>query len=173
MKVDDWVVELNAALEFRKRFGKEAQWPTLEALFYNEHASQVMEGPNLIMSNGDALLSALNVPNPSITVKAKRSDCLDKAKVLERIDEGLMVDLDIKTEMELAVLHAYMHGKGILKIGFDSEFGYDPELDIFGGQGGMTLSQFDRKGNRIEFANVSPGMPWVMCPKVWTQSRGR
>jgi hypothetical protein len=61
-------------------------------------------------------------------------------------------------------LHSYLFNRAILKIGYDSEFGWSPKLDIGTLQEpvGMTLSQFDSKsGDRIEFKNVSPGMPWI------------
>jgi hypothetical protein len=66
-------------------------------------------------------------------------------------------------EVEAAVLSAYLWGPAILKIGYDSEFGFAEELDLGAGAGGLglTMSQFDRKSNRIEYGKGRPGMPWV------------
>ncbi|WP_206514878.1 hypothetical protein, partial [Xanthomonas vesicatoria] len=78
------------------------------------------------------------------------------------MDEELLYSLKIKREVAHSSLSSFLYGVGFLKIGYDSEFGWDEELVVrqpidFG----MTTSQFDRKGRRIEFGSARPGMPWV------------
>jgi hypothetical protein len=59
-------------------------------------------------------------------------------------------------------LHAYLFGVGIWKMGYDSEYGYDPERDIGlrDRPMGMTLTQYDAKGRLIEFGGQGPGEPF-------------
>lgn len=162
LSVSDWVEEIERGLEFRKIYGLEDHWLDIEALFYNTHPSS-RTGPNIVVSTGDSLLSHLSVPNPRILVKPRKRERLLSARVLESIDNDLLEDLAIDEEIEIACLHAFLWGKGILKLGFDSEFGWSLENDIGEGEAlGMSITQFDKKGRRIEFSErVRPGMPWV------------
>jgi len=161
LSVVEWFDELNNGLDFRRKYGLEDEWSNLEALFYNVHRSQAHEGPNIVLTNGDALLSSLNVPKPYISVKAERPEAIANQSVVEAIDNNLIKILHLREEVEMATLHAYLWGVGFLKIGYDSEYGYDPSLDIQGLGGGITISQHDKKGRRIEFGGARPGMPWI------------
>lgn len=164
LSVKDWKEEIENGLEYRRSYGLEESWATLEALYYDVDPSEA-PGPNLIASNGDSLLSTLTVPNPKISVRARRGEFIESASVVEAVDNWLITELEIMEAMEEAVLHAFLWGRGILKIGYDSEFGYDPRLDA-GNNLGATLSQFDKKGRRIEWGlqgGGRPGMPWVKC----------
>ena len=161
---DEWITELDAGLEYRRKFGIEDTWGEIEALYYNVHPSMSNDGPNVIMSTGDAMLSTLSVPIPKVIVKPEREEAVDKARLVETVDNLLLRELGVRREVDTMELHAYLFGRGIGKIGFDSEYGYDPELDVGGAlQFGFTLSQLNQKGTRrIEHdSNVSPGMPWL------------
>ena len=160
----EWLDEIREGLRFRRLFGLEDSWPTLEALFYNVHDSNAHEGPNVVFSTGDALLSTLTVPNPYLMVKARRPDHVEGARVVESVNNLLVEEMKLKQEAEDAVLGAYLYGVGFWKIGFDSEWGFDPQFDVGGSSmpTGMTPTQFDRQGRRIEYdSTIHPGMPWV------------
>lgn len=163
LSVKDWNNEIDQGFEYRRRFGIEDLWAEVEALFYNVHHSQHAEAPNLIFSTGEAMMSNLTVPDPYILIDGQRQDSLEAARVLEFVDNLLIEDMNMKPQVEDAVLHAYLWGIGFLKIGYDSEWGWDARQDIGENQDfGMTLTQFDQKGRRIEFASsVRSGMPWV------------
>ena len=167
LNVQDWHLEIDRGLDYRRQFGLEDLWSEVEALFYQVHRSQDQEAPNLIFSVGDSLLSSLNVPDPHITVGPKRMESIESAPVLESVDNALIEDMDMKDEVTRAEHHAFLWGSGFLKIGYDSEWGFDPKLDLGDedtGSLGMTLSQFARSGDRIEFnSTVRPGMPWVQA----------
>lgn len=135
----------------------------LEALYSNVHESQVTAGPNLILSNGDTLLSALTTPYPYISIEARDSRLLDSVGAVEAVDNMLITDLGMADEIENAVLNSYLNGVGILKIGYDSAFGWDPRHSLGVGKNalGMSLNQFDKGKNQIEFEGAQVGMPWV------------
>jgi hypothetical protein len=159
LKVVEWWDEIDRGLAFRREYGREQNWATLEKLFYNSHESQANEGPNIIYSTGEALLSSLSTPYPYITIKPRTSNSLMKARIVESVDNMLVTDMQLCEEIECVTLSTYLHGTGILKIGYDSEFGFAEELDI--GGIGATMSQGDKNNNLIEYAGVRPGMPWV------------
>lgn len=164
LKPDDWLQEIDHGLEFRRAFGQEDSWRSLEVMFYNLSGSGL--GPNIIVSTGDSLLSSLTVPFPQITVRAQREEFLDQAEVVQSVDKYLMTEIDVPSQIELACLHAFLWGRGVLKIGYDSEYGFDPDLELVStklGPLGASVSQFDKRGNWIESGRVQPGMPWVQA----------
>lgn len=165
LKPDEWLQEIIHGLEYRQRFGIEQKWGTIEAIYYNVHESMTNDGPNILLSQGDSMLSTLTVPMPRIKVNPQSPEAVGPAPLLQALDNTLFRSLCVAFEAERAALHAYLFGTGIVKIGYDSEWGYDPSQDI-GGQRmpiGMTLSQFNKKGTRrLETdMNVVPGMPWL------------
>lgn len=166
LTVEDWVLEIRNALAYRRQYGIEDLWADNEAMFYNVHPSSVHEGPNIIASSGDSVLGNLSVPEAFIEVSGRDPRTLNRAKILESLDNTLYKDLEIEPEVETVYLHAYLWGTGILKIGYDSEWGWDEEFNTEGPRGpeGFSSTQFDSRGNRIEFNSmIRPGMPWAQA----------
>jgi hypothetical protein len=160
--VDDWIEEIDCALEYRKTFGREAAWKQLEKDYMNDPSGHTAIGPNLIYSMGDSLMSALTVPDPEFVVTPERRSGLDKAPIVESLDNYFIRKLRFKRYMDRAILHGYLYGVIILKVGYDSEFGWSPYYDIGEQQMmGMTFTQFDKKGRRIESPDIQPGWPWI------------
>jgi hypothetical protein len=167
LTVEDWRIELEHAKSYRRLYGSEDNWPDLEAIFNNVHDSQLRQGPNLVFSVGDTLLSELTVPRPYIQVKPESLSSVVNAPVLQSIDNKLVKQMGMQEEAERASLHAYLFGVGIKKFGYDSEWGWADSgiSQLSGGLGddlGMSLSQYDKTGKRkVEFNNIKPGMPWT------------
>jgi hypothetical protein len=163
MTLADWVTEIDNGLEYRMRYGLETRWAELEALYFNVHDSSVSAGPNIVYSTGDALLSTLTVLKPTITVKPLKPEYIQASKVLESVNNSLLEQMRLQEEVELATLHSFLWGRGILKIGYDSEWGWDEKYD-FGGTvqpTGFSMTRFNSQGNLIETNPTNPGMPWV------------
>jgi len=160
---EEWFQELERGRVFRRKYGLEDSWASNEAMFYNVHETNENAGPNLIMSIGDAMMSALSIPVPQVLLGARRKELVGAARILESLDNGLIQDLELQDEIDTAILHAFLWGRGILKIGYDSEWGWNPRFDYGKKKNplGLSLTQFDKEGRRIEFADVKPGMPWV------------
>jgi len=143
----------------------EDYWASLEDMFFSkspegDEGHIIEKGPNIIYSTGDSLISALSVPYPRITVKPLHLKHVEGARVVEAIDNWLLTELDIPAQVEDMITHCYLYSRAMIKIGYDSEFGYDPDLDFSEGLG-ATLSMFNKGGNRIEYKGTRPGMPWV------------
>lgn len=159
---DEWLVEIDNALEYRRKYGREDKWNDLEQSYLNAPESDTAIGPNLIYSMGDSLMSSLNVPDPEFLVSPEHPAGVDRAPIVESVDNWLIGKLKMKRAVDLATLHCYLNSKGIVKIGYDSEFGWAPYYDIGRNQSmGLTLTQFDKKGQRIEYMDTTPGMPWL------------
>lgn len=160
---DDWFQDIDNALAYRELFGREASWKKTELNYLNDPKGDTAIGPNLVYGQGDALLSTLTVPDPEFVVKAERRVGIDKAPIVESLDNLFIRKLRLKRYVDRAVMHGYLYGTIILKIGYDSEFGWAPYYDI--GQNnnmlGLTFTQFSRKGHRIESPDIQPGWPWV------------
>ncbi len=161
--VRDWQVEIDNALNYREQFAMEKSWKKLERDFLNDPQGDAAIGPNLIYSMGDSLMSALNVPDPEIVVEPTHPNGIDRAPIVESVDNLFIKQLKMKRAVDTSSLHAYLYSRAILKIGYDSEFGWSPFYDIGEDNNllGMTLTQFSNKGTRIEFMNTTPGMPWI------------
>lgn len=159
--VREWFTEIEEGLKYRTSWGREGTWAGNEAAFYEADANK-NQGPNLTFSTGDTLMSAVSVPYPRINVIPERPEFIEGAKVVEYVDNLLVRKLELTKIGETAALHAFLFGKAIVKLGYDSEFGYDPDLTLGEIAPDMTLSQFDEKGNRIEFGPATPGMPWAI-----------
>lgn len=165
LTVTEWEDEIDRALRFRRTYGIEDSWAENEERFYDVHHT-CKNGPNLIAATGDAMISQLCVPTPYITAKPRRMQYVDVAPMVETVDNHLMNDMRVRQHMEEAIASVFMFGKGILKIGYDSMWGWDgsPSGNLhlgFMGNDGATVTQFDKKGNQIEFGGARPGMPWV------------
>ena len=159
----EWLTEIDNALEYRRLYGREDKWISLERSWQNDPRSDAAIGPNLIFGMGDSLLSDLTVPDPEFIISPEHPNGVKSAPIVEYIDNWLVRRLDIKSHVDISLLDAYLKSRAILKIGYDSQFGYAPYYDIGTREkpAGMTFTQFDRKGRRIEPMNTLPGMPWV------------
>ena len=152
---EDWFEEIEQGLDYRRDYGAETDWARLEDLFYSRQS--LSAGPNIILATGDTLLSSLSVFYPKVVVRARDQEHVRSAKVLEAVDNWLMGELEIPEQVEMSILHAFLWSQGVLKIGYDSEWGYDERFEI----GDGTYTQIDRKGRLIESGIAKRGMPWV------------
>lgn len=161
--VEEWQQEIAYGLEYRALYGKEEDWGKLEAIFYAGHYSTKTSGSNIIYSTGDAFLSTVHTPNPMILTKPKNLQQLEWAPIVEKMDNDLICEMKAKREFAAAGLYSYLWGSGFIKIGYDSEYGYNPQLDA-GGMNqpiGSTLTRLSEKRELIEYNDSRPGMPWA------------
>ena len=159
---DKLMQEIDAGLKYRRKYGKEDSWSMIEEMFNNSLDESGYAAPNIIVGSGDSMLASLNVSDPYITIKPRRSDQIEKATITEVVVNRLMKEVDLMTEVDSAILAAFLWGRGFLKVGYDSAFGYDPTFDPGIDEAmGLTFTQFNKKMERIEFFPTTPGMPWV------------
>lgn len=159
----EWEEEIMAGIEFRQTYAREREWSMLEQCYYNEPGTEVDVGENLIFEQGDALQAGVSSTYPEIIVEAEHPASLETAPAVEGLDNWFVRKLKLREKVEAAVLNGYLYGKLILKVGYDSLYGYDPYYDMGSrtDPAGMTFTQFDKQGKLIEFSGATPGMPWV------------
>lgn len=157
------MTEIDNALDYRRVFAYEDSWNKLELDYLNAPGGDTSVGPNLIYSMGDSLLSSLTVPDPEFVLTAEHPNFVDRRPVVEAVDNWLVGKLNLKDAVDDALLNSYLASRAIIKIGYDSEYGWSPYYDVGKGNNllGLTLTQFDKKGKRIESPTTEPGMPWV------------
>jgi len=162
---DAWNERITEALDFRRTYGLENNWFMLEAMYANLKNSGAEFGPNIQMEMADAIVARLGVGNPAISVSPSVRDprSLNSYSIVQAIDNWLISELNMAEIMQDVILHAYLWPRGILKIGYDSEWGFDEAFDLgtYDDPVGMTLTQFSKRGKRLEYGPARPGMPWV------------
>lgn len=108
--------------------------------------------------------------NPYVNVtprfKPGAPDMTHQAKLVEAVDNWILQEIDFKSTMKTAILDSFFCGRGVLKVGYDSEFGYATEEAMAElGVNDATASQYakgDFEKQKIEHnANIKPGMPFV------------
>jgi hypothetical protein len=79
------------------------------------------------------------------------------------VDNIILEITGMQQEVEDSTLSAYLWSRGIIKVGYDSEWGWNPKFDVLDKDNpvGATPTQANLKGHRIEFNGFAPGMPWV------------
>jgi hypothetical protein len=163
LTVEEWQQEISYGLEYRALYGMEDDWGRIESIFYNGHPSNRTSGSNIIYSTGDAFLSTVHVPNPMILTKPKTLQQIEWAPIVEKMDNDLFCEMKVKREFAAAGLYSYLWGTGIVKLGYDSEYGYNPKLDAAGMNEpiGATLTRMSKDRELIEYNDSRPGMPWA------------
>jgi hypothetical protein len=159
----DWFEDIDNALEYRRIFAREDAWNRCEQNYLNDPRGHTALGPNLVYEMADSLTATLTVPDPEFVVTAERIAGLPKAPIIESMDNYFIRKLRMKKYVDVGLLRGFIYGNIILKIGYDSEFGWAPNYDIGQGQQlmGMTFTQFNKRGRRIESPDYQPGWPWI------------
>jgi len=164
MSAQDWMAEIRRGLAYRKIYAMEEAWRKNELNYLNDPASHASKGPNLVFEMGDTILSATGSLDPEFVITPEHPAGVTRGPIVESVDNYLVRKLRMRKYVNRSSQHSYLYNRAILKIGYDSEFGWSPRLDIGKGDQplGMSMSQFHpRTGKRIENMNVTPGMPWV------------
>lgn len=161
----EWQEEISNALEYRDKYAMEFSWQRAEDSYMNTPEGDTALGPNLIYSEGDTLLSNLTVPHPEIVVTPDEVHAISSAPIVQSLIKSLIKPekLNLKNHVEAVCQNSYLFDKALLKIGYDSEFGWNPEFDAGTLQipWGLSFTQFDKQGHLLEFNRGKPGMPWV------------
>ena len=164
MSAQDWIEEIDRALAYREAYSFELAWRKNELNYTHNPSSHAARGPNLVYEMGDVVLSEIGMLDPEFTVTPTHPAAANRWPIVESIDNYLARQMGMKKCVKRAALNSYLYHRAIIKLGYDSEFGWSPRLDIGSREQpvGMSLSQFNMKtGARIENKNVKPGMPWI------------
>lgn len=156
-----WKRQLDQGKDYKKKYAKPELWKDYKDMYRGEWDDKVVP-VNKIFSIGRSLIPRTYFRDPLVTLTARRPEFAWHARVLEQVDNLLIPELRLKKQMKRCVIDAYTCGTAVLKLGFDSEFGFIP--DLIAGKDSETGSRYDKKtGDSIEYNQaVRPGMPWAL-----------
>ena len=161
-RLDTWKQAIRMGVRYRQTYGRSRKW----AQYKNYYRGYFAEGSvpvNIIYAIGRSLIPQLYFRNPRVSIIGLKPGYAMNASVLERIDNLLINEMNLKSTMKSMILDAYLCGRGMGILGYDSEFGYSSEFAAIELEGEGSLSSFSTDGNKIEYNyNVSPGAPWFL-----------
>jgi len=159
--VDKWTQRIKAGKKFRKKFSTQQEWDNYRKYYRGDWVDEVYP-VNRVFSFGRSMVPRVYFRHPQVVVTPTRPELVWPARVVEAVDNWLIREIMLKQTLKKAIMHAYLSGIGPIKLGYDSEFGFLPDLSIDRDAG--TVSQHSVKsGRRIEYrSNVKPGLPWAL-----------
>ena len=159
--VSYWEKQLREGLAYREKYGHPQDWKRYLDYYRAEWASDIIP-VNRIFSYGRSLIPRVYFRSPAITIVPMRPEFAPSAKVLEAVDNWLITEIGLKDVLKRACLHSYLTGVGLLKLGYDSEFGFIPQQAILPDSETLT-QESTSEPRKIEYrVDVKPGMPWVL-----------
>ncbi len=168
--VEAWEQMIDKAVDFKRRFSDSNNWPS-----YRDYYRGVFPGYakdpdgektvlpyNLIFPFARTVIGSTYFRSPYIVVSPRDNrTSYARAKMVEGMDNWLIQEMGLKRQFKTAVLHTYLCGRTMLKVGYDSQFGYmHDEEDLLA----KSLDTRKDGDELIEYrANIKKGMPWVVA----------
>lgn len=164
-EVVHWMDEIKTGEKYRDTYSKSKNYVDYRKYYRGDWSSSIVP-TNRIFSFGRGLIPQVYFRNPRVTCTATRPDLVAHAMVVEAIDNWIIREIKLKTTLKRAILHAYLCGTAPIKLGYDSEYGYNPTQAV--DEDSSTITQVGRKGESkgkdIEYnTTIKPGMPWAMA----------
>ncbi len=150
-----WLRQLRLGVEFRKRYAYENRWDVWRKYYRGEFSPYVLP-VNLFFKMLRSTVPRVYFRNPRVSVTSKRPgpDGLARATILERVDNKMLQQMNVKRHMKQIVHDAFLFGTGIGKLGFGAEF--TPTPDLLDTEEPLVGGRY-----RIEYnSTVRPNMPW-------------
>ena len=163
----EWMGKIKASIRYRQKFiryGNRSQKQVFEdsRKYYRGDWKNDIIPVNRIFSFGRSLIPSIYFRSPRVAVTATKPELTLHARVVETVDNWLIKQTKLKKTLKTAALHAYLCGYGPIKLGYDSEFGYNPEHAVDDDE--ATITQVGKTDNRnIEYhSSIQSGMPWAL-----------
>lgn len=154
-----WITQVRQGIEFRKKYAREQQWETWRA-YYRGHWDKKILPVNLFFKMLRATVPRVYFRNPRVSVTSARPgpDGMARATILERVDNKMIRQMNMKKHMKAIVQDTFLKGTGIGKLGFGSEFAATPDP-----VGLETDEPFKDGKYRVEYnSTIEANMPWFM-----------
>jgi len=157
-----WQDRIFNGLRYQQKVGRGQEWARYKAYYRHEFAANTLP-LNLVFSVLRSMTPQIILRNPKITCTPRKTGPLAElnCRIVQKIDNWLIRELMMKREIKRLVNDCFFAGTATGFTGYDSMFGLNS--DMLDAKGEYTLSQFNRKGDRIEVnTGVMPGMPWFL-----------
>jgi len=155
--VNWWLQQIRLGLAFRKEAAYEQKWAQWRNMYRGEWKPGILPS-NVFFKMVRTVVPRIYFRNPSISVISRKPgvEGFLLAKLLERTDNKLLIQMQVKKHMKRQVQDAFMFGTGIGKLGFGSQFHASPE-----GTGITEAPLFNEGKEAVEYNfDVMPNMPW-------------
>lgn len=157
-----WQDQIRNGQRFQMMFGQSRSWHHYKEYYRHKFPKGVLP-VNQMFSIKRSMAAQTYLRNPTITVTPRKPGLMYKlhAKILESVDRWFIDELRVKGQMKKMVEDCFDCGIGVGFNGYDSEYGWVRKTTEKGTT--ATLTQFDKKGYRIEYNSfINPGMPWFL-----------
>jgi len=152
-----WLQQIRLGLAFRKEAAYEEKWKMWRNMYRGEWKPGILPS-NVFFKMVRTVVPRIYFRNPSISVVSRKPgmEGFLLAKLLERTDNKLLIQMQVKKHMKRQVQDAFMFGTGIGKLGFGSQFHASPE-----GVGTTEAPLYNNGKESVEYNfDVMPNMPW-------------
>jgi hypothetical protein len=160
--LEDMKSDIRLGVKYRRVFGKDAAWARYKNYyrgFWNPDTVPV----NITYALGRSLIPQIYFRDPRIHVQSRIPGQAMNAYVVERIDNHLIGETGLKNQLKSSILDCYLCGRGPMIIGYDTEFGFNPQYSSAEWAADSSLTSFNKKGELLEYIDeVKPGMPWAL-----------
>jgi hypothetical protein len=160
--VQEWQERIRNGQRFQERFAESMKWRQYKDYYRHKFQPGILP-VNLMFSVLRSMVPQIYFRNPRVTITARKPglEAELNARIVQTIDNWILGEIMTKTEMKKMIADAFFCGTSTGFIGYDSVYGMDSKL--FDPTGQYSLSQFNKKGFRIEYnSTTNPGMPWFL-----------
>lgn len=141
-EVEKWFSRTELGIKFRESDNRGVAWKNAKK-YYRNFFDEKTVSVNLIFAHGRQLVPLLYFKNPVVECVALRPGFERLAKLQEAVDNMLIKRMRVKEQLKLIIQDAFLYDYGIRKVGYDSEFGYDPT-------GSLWKELFDELGIEVK-----------------------
>lgn len=153
--LDWWMQELLAGVAYREEYALEDQWDKWRQYYRGRWKKGILPR-NIFFQMIRTIVPRVYFRNPmvSLTPGEPGLENMLFAQLLQRVDNKLILQMDVKREMKRAVQHTVMFGTGFGKLGFGALYTPVPEA-------GITFQPIENDGERFEYRDDTfTNMPW-------------
>lgn len=118
-----WEEAINAGQDFKRTYAESDRWDDFTDYYRNKFRKGILPY-NLIFSIGRALIPQIYFRNPTVVITPRIVGYEVQAQLLQKIDNFIIQEIRLKEQIKQTILRTFLFGTGIIKTGFDTEFGY-------------------------------------------------
>lgn len=114
-----WMLEINQALKWRKKYSFEHRWPEINQYYRHEFVESNVPHFNLIYMLGSTLVPSLIYQTPGIINTPRKPGMMYWASFFDAVDNWWIDHAEMKTLAEEAALTSFLYNTCALQIGYD------------------------------------------------------
>lgn len=155
----EWRNWIEQAIRYKEKYSNSQRWPIYKDYYRGRYSSYKGTNEGILPYNLTYAMARTIVPatyfrNPYVMVSNRMRPGQEiQSKVIESLMNWSMEVMEVKAAFKTSVLDAVLCGRGIIKLGFDSEYGF---------RRGQADTRRGKNGAFIEYdSRVREGMPWL------------